>query len=72
MLLGVLVVTVNDVVAFFYFVYKFERFAGGRLSVIIEADDVIACGLSVASHEGRVLPEIFGEADSLDARISCG
>ena len=69
---GVPVITVNDVVAFFDFVDELETFAGGRLSVVIEADDVIACSLSVTGHERAVLPEIFGEADSLDVRVFGG
>lgn len=71
-LCGVPVVAVNDVVAFFNFVDELEAFAGGRLSVIIEADDVVSGSLSVASHQCAVLPEIFGEADSLDVRVFGG
>jgi len=69
---GVPVITVNDVVAFFDFVDELEAFAGGRLSVIIEADDVIASSLSVTSHQCAVLTKIFGEADSLDMRVFGG
>lgn len=69
---GVPVITVNDVVAFFDFVDKFKAFTGGRLSVVIEANDVIASSLSVTSHQCAVLTEIFGEADSLDMRVFGG
>ena len=69
---GVPVIAVNDIVAFFDFVDELEAFAGGRLSVIIEADDVIASSLSVTSHQCAVLTEIFGEADSLDMRVFGG
>ena len=69
---GVLVIAVNDVVAFFDFVNELETFAGGRLSVIIEADDVVSGGLSVTGHQRAVLTEIFGEADSLDVCVFGG
>ena len=49
-LCGMFVVTVNDVVAFFKLIDEFETFAGGRLTVVIEADDIIAGGLAVACH----------------------
>ena len=71
-LCGVPVIAVNDVVAFFDFVDELEAFAGGRLSVVIEANDVIASSLSVTSHQCAVLTEIFGEADSLDVRVFGG
>ena len=69
---GVPVVAVNDVVAFFDFVDELKTFAGGRLSVVIEANDVIAGSLSISGHECAVLTEIFGEAYSLDVRVFGG
>ena len=64
-----LVVAVNDVVAFFDFVDEFKAFAGGGLAVIIKADDVVAGGLAVACHQGAVLPEVLGEANTLDVIV---
>ena len=69
---GVPVIAVNNIITFFDFVDELETFAGGRLSVVIEADDVIASSLSVTSHQCAVLTEIFGEADSLDMRVFGG
>ena len=69
MLRGMFVVAVHHVVAFFQFVYKFETFAGGGLAVVIKANHVIASGLPVASHQGAVLAEVLGKADSLDAAV---
>ena len=71
-LLGVLVVAVHHVVAFFQLVDQLECFAGGGLAVVVEAYHVIAGGLRVAGHEGAMLPEVFGEADSLDVRVLFG
>ena len=50
MLCGMLVVAIDDIVAFFELIDELECFAGWRLSVIIEADDLVACSLSVACH----------------------
>ena len=58
-LLGVIVVAVNDVVALFELVDQLETFAGGSLAIIIEADYVVAGGLPVACHQCAVLPEVF-------------
>ena len=69
---GVLVVAVHHVVAFFKLVDELECLAGGCLSIVIEADYVIAGGLCVAGHEGAVLPEVLGEADSLDVAVLFG
>ena len=71
-LLGVLVVAVHHVVAFFQLVDQLERLAGGGLSIVIEAYHVIAGGLRVACHERAVLPEVLGEADSFDVAILLG
>ena len=70
-LLGVLVVAVHHVVAFFELVDELECLAGGGLSVVIEAYHVIAGGLRVAGHQGAVLPEVFRKADALDVGV-CG
>ena len=67
-----LVVAVNNVEAFFEFVYKFECFAGGCLAVVIEADHVIAGSLCVTSHECAMLAEVLGEADSLNVAVGGG
>ena len=67
-----LVVTVNHIKAFFKFIDKLECFAGGSLTVVIEADNVVAGGLCVACHECAVLPKVFGEADSLDVVVAVG
>lgn len=71
-LLGVLVVAVHHVVAFFQLVDQLEYLGGGGLSVVVEAYHVVAGGLAVAGHEGAVLPEVLGEADSLDAGVLGG
>lgn len=70
-LLGVLVVAVHHVVAFFQLVDQLERFAGGGLAVVIEAYHIVAGSLCVTGHQGAVLAEVFRKADALDVGV-CG
>ncbi len=71
-LCGVLVVAVDHVIAFFELVNELETFAGGGLAVVIEANHVVAGGLPVACHQGAMLSEVLGEADSLDVAVGSG
>ena len=72
MLRGVFIVTVHHIVAFLQLVHELEGLRGGSLAVVIEANHVVAGGLPVASHQRGMLPEVLGEANSLDTGVFGG